>query len=90
MELMELKNIGSATIEWLHEVGIHTVEDLQQIGAITAYMRLKQAFPKAVSLNALYGLEGALTNSDWRMISHERKAELKQAVQIALKNSSTK
>lgn len=64
MELTELKNIASATIEWLYEVGIHNVEDLRQLGAITAYVRLKQAFPKAVSLNALYGLEGALTNSD--------------------------
>ena len=84
MELSTLKNIGSATIEWLHEVSIYTVEDLQQLGVVTAYVRLKRAFPKAVSLNALWGLEAALTHIDWHMISPERKAELKQAVEIAL------
>lgn len=85
MELSTLKNIGPATIEWLHEVGIHSVEDLQSLGAVGAYIRLKQAFPKAVSLNALWGLEAALTNTDWRMLSPERKAELKEAVALALK-----
>ena len=84
MELNTLKNIGPATIEWLHEVGIQTVEELQQLGAIETYIRLKRAFPKAVSLNALWGLEAALTDTDWRMLSPARKAELQQAVELAL------
>lgn len=85
MELSTLKNIGPATIEWLHEVGIHSFEDLQSLGSVGAYVRLKKAFPKAVSLNALWGLEAALTDADWRRLSPARKAELKEAVAQALK-----
>ena len=82
-DLSSLKNIGTNTIEWLHDIGITSVDDLRSVGAIEAYVRLKEAYPKAVSLNALWGLVGALDDMDWRMISDAYKADLKQQVNIA-------
>jgi DNA transformation protein len=76
--LSSLRNIGPTTEEWLNEVGIHTVDDLQQVGALAAWRRLKSAFPAAVTLNALYALEAALLDMDWRKLPAERLAELKR------------
>jgi len=77
-QLSSLRNIGPTTEEWLNEVGIHTVDDLQQVGALAAWRRLKSAFPMAVTLNALYALEAALLDMDWRKLPAERLAELKR------------
>ena len=58
--LTTLKNVGPKTIGWLQVVGIESVEDLEDMGAAEAYIRLKTAFPDKVTLNALWGLQGAL------------------------------
>lgn len=79
-DLHTLKSIGPKTIGWLHEIGIHTREDLQQMGPIEAYCRLKALYPQKVTLNALWGLASALTDMDWRELPAEYKEELKQAV----------
>lgn len=79
-DLSQLKNVGPKTIGWLHEIGIYTVEDLRVIGAVEAYKRLKAAFPHKVTLNALYGLEGALSDRRWDEIPPEVKAQLKAEV----------
>lgn len=76
MHLADLKNIGRTTEIWLHEIDIHTPDDLRAVGAIEAYRRLKGTFPTLVTLNALWSLEGALLGLDWRAIPDERKAEL--------------
>jgi hypothetical protein len=65
------------TEAWLREVGIQSFEDLEALGAVEAYRRLKARFPHEVSLNALWGLQGALLNLHWNAIPPEMKAELK-------------
>ncbi|MGO4573502.1 TfoX/Sxy family DNA transformation protein [Microvirga sp. 2TAF3] len=57
--------VGPVTRGWLEEAGIGTVADLQSMGSVEAYRRLKFMFPKRVSLNALYGLEAALRGCHW-------------------------
>lgn len=79
-KLSEQRNIGKTTAELLGEVGIHTLADLQAVGVVEAFRRLKQSFPAFVTLNALWGLEGVLTDMDWREIPPERKAELRAQV----------
>ena len=71
-----IRNIGPKTRSWLHEVGIHTLADLEDLGAVEAYKRLKVAFPDKVSLNALYGLQGAILNIHWNALPPDMKAEL--------------
>lgn len=81
--LSTLKNIGKTTETWLNEVGIHSPDDLRTVGAVAVYRRLKAAYPAAVTLNALWALEGALLGLDWRAIPDERKTELLAALNTA-------
>ena len=74
----DLKNLGARTAEWLREVGISTPDELEAAGPVEAYVRLKQARPREVTLVALYALQGALWNIHWNEVPAERKAELKQ------------
>jgi DNA transformation protein len=77
-EPAQLKNLGPKTRQWLNEVGIYTLDDLRQVGALEAWRRIKRLYPTRVSVNALYGLEGALTNRHWNDIPEAYKAELRE------------
>jgi DNA transformation protein len=79
-ELSAIRNIGPKTMSWLHAVGIHTQADLEDLGAVEAYKRLKAAFPHKVTLNALYGLQGAILNIHWNALPPDMKADLKAQV----------
>jgi DNA transformation protein len=74
--LRSLKNVGPKTIGWMEDVGIRTIEDLEQLGAAAAYVRLKSAFPHKISLNALWGLQGALLGIRWNQLPETMKADL--------------
>lgn len=73
--------IGPVTEQRLVEVGVADLAALRQLGAAQAYRRLKFRFGKAVTLNALYGLEAVLTQRHWRAITQARKAELHREVE---------
>ena len=76
-----IKNMGPKSRVWLHEIGIDTLEDLEATGAVEVYRRLKASRPTEVSLNMLWGLQGALLDIHWNMITPEMKAELKAQVE---------
>ena len=76
-----LRNIGPKTQGWLHEIGIDTLADLEALGAVEAYKRLKAARPQQVSLNALWGLQGAILNIHWNALPPDMKADLKAQVE---------
>ena len=78
-EVAELRNIGPRSAEWLSAVGIRTVEDLEQAGAVEAYLRAEQAFPDQVSLNLLYGLQAALMDIEWTHLPESIKRELRDS-----------
>jgi DNA transformation protein len=73
-----LKNIGPKSRQWLAEVGIYTINDLRNAGAIATYKILKERYPKKVSLNLLWGLEAAIRDVDWRELTDTDKEELKK------------
>ena len=52
---MRMRNIGPKSIQLLKEVGITSVKDLQDLGAVEAYIRLKMRFPD-VTHNMLWAL----------------------------------
>jgi hypothetical protein len=56
--IAELRNLGPVTQRRLAEVGIATEAELRRVGAEEAWRRLRFAFGKDVTLNALYALEG--------------------------------
>lgn len=69
-------------MERLREVGISGIDDLRALGSLNAYLRLKFRFPTFTSLNALYALEGALLDCDWRHLPAERRNDLRRALQV--------
>jgi hypothetical protein len=71
----KIPNIGPKTQAQLRQIGIRTHEDLARFGVVEAFVRLKRAGFKP-SLNALYALEGALSNRHWTSLSPEEKHAL--------------
>lgn len=77
--ISQMRNLGPATERMLCDVGIKSADDLRAIGAVDAFLRLQFA-QSGVSLNALYAMESALLDIDWRELPRERKSALKHAV----------
>jgi DNA transformation protein len=73
--LADLLNLGEKSAQMLHAAGIHTVEELNDLGAVEAYLRIKQQ-GIAVSFNMLYAIEGALTNTHWNKLDHATREAL--------------
>jgi len=83
-ELLELKNLGMATVNILHAIGINTYSELREIGAVEAYRRIK-ARDINVSKVMLYALEGALLDTHWNELPPDLKRQLvEQAEQESL------
>lgn len=82
----ELRNLGPKTAEWLNEVGIHSIEDLRQAGAIGAYRKLKALNPK-VSFLALIAMHAALQGRDWREVTADEKEMLKSLLSDQIGNA---
>ena len=78
--LSELRNIGPTTARWLHAVGIHTKEDVKELGPVAIY-RLLKGHGYNVSLNLVYALHGAIIDRLWTELSDEVKARLKAEAQ---------
>ena len=79
--LSSLMNIGSATERWLNEVGIYTEGDLEAVGAVEAWTRLKRARPDEVTLVGLYALQGALLGIPWNALPEDLKERIKVEAQ---------
>lgn len=71
----KIPNIGPKTQAQLRQIGIRTHEDLARFGVVDTFVRLKRAGFKP-SLNALYALEGALSNRHWTSLSPDEKNAL--------------
>lgn len=78
----KIRNIGPKSAAWLRQVGVHTQADLERLGAVEVYMRVKRAGFRA-SLNLLYALEGALADCHWAELPAARRDELLLAVDAA-------
>jgi DNA transformation protein len=72
-----ISKLGPKTSSWLHDIGIHTLAEIEELGAVEVYKRLKAAFPQKVSLNALYGLQAVILNIPMNAFTPEMKEELK-------------
>ena len=75
----QLRNLGPASARMLSAAGITSIAQLQRLGAVTAFVRIKRKRP-AASLNLLYALEGALLDMDWRVVRRERRLGLLSAL----------
>lgn len=76
-ELLQLKNLGVASVNILRAIGINTHADLKRLGAVETYRRIR-ARNINVSKVMLYALEGALMDIHWNDIPPDIKARLVQ------------
>lgn len=85
MTAPKLRNIGPKSMAWLRQTGVRSLEDLQAVGALAAFVRVKRAGFRP-SLNLLYALEGAILDCHWQEIPEARRAQLiaEAEVEVAL------
>ena len=72
-----LKNLGPKSGQWLREVGIATIGELERLGPVIAYRLVKQQQRNA-SLNLLWALAAGLKDLDWRDLAEEQKDRLRR------------
>ncbi|PCJ37831.1 MAG: competence-specific regulator [Moraxellaceae bacterium] len=76
LKLRDLKGLGPKSEKCLIEIGINTPEKLEEIGAVRAFIKLKNECSTKPSLNFLYALVGALENQHWAEIAKTEKERL--------------
>ncbi|WP_432459296.1 MULTISPECIES: TfoX/Sxy family protein [unclassified Agarivorans] len=74
--LTDLPGLGPKSAQMLEQAGIISLEDLRELGAIRAFIKVKQFGATQPSLNLLYALVGALEGKHWLSIAKQQKAEL--------------
>ncbi|MCB9905482.1 MAG: TfoX/Sxy family DNA transformation protein [Planctomycetes bacterium] len=79
--LRGMRGLGPKSVEWLRDAGVETPAQLEQLGSVGAFLRVRSQQPK-VSLNLLYALEGALLDVHWAKLP----ADLKRRLQAAVKS----
>ncbi len=72
-------NLGEKSAQMLQSADIHSAEELARLGAVEAYLQVKQC-GIAVSLNLLYAIEGALTDTHWNQLDPGTRDALLMAV----------
>ena len=80
--LSELKNLGAASINILHAVGVNSYEELQEVGSVGVYKRIKSRGIH-VSKVMLYALQGALMDKHWNDLDPDLKKKLVQEAETS-------
>ena len=75
-ELSKLHNIGEEVESQLNKVGIFTYDELKNIGAKQAWLKIQENDVSAC-IHRLLALEGAIQGVKKTALSQERKADLK-------------
>lgn len=79
--LSDLPNIGKEVESQLNAAGIRTYEQLQELGAKEAWLKI-QEIDESACIHRLYALEGAIQNIKKSELDNEKKAELKEFYNI--------
>ncbi len=75
-ELSKLKGLGPKSEKCLNEIGIMTRRDLELVGPIRAFLRLREECSIKPGLNFLYAMVGALEDKHWTDIAKSEKGRL--------------
>lgn len=68
--------LGRTMEKKLHSVGIHSAEELKELGSKQAVSRLKEQYP-GICVVILYHLEAAIRGVEMKQLEHNCKTELK-------------
>ncbi|MGH1370659.1 MAG: TfoX/Sxy family protein [Cellvibrionaceae bacterium] len=82
-DLLQLKNLGAASVNILHAIGVNSYADLNNMGPVEAYIRIK-ARGIHVSKVMLYALQGALLDVHWNDLEQDLKQRLVADAEEAL------
>ena len=82
MASSKIRNVGPKSAAWLRQVGVRTTEDLNRIGPVEAFLKVKRAGFRP-SLNLLYAMAGAMADCHWAELPEERKQELLSSLEAA-------
>lgn len=77
MPIESLPNIGPRSSQWLRDAGITTIAELQQLGAVTAWQRVRKQ-QRGASLNLLWAIAAGLKGKDCRELSETTKRHLRK------------
>ena len=77
MKLNDLPNIGPVLEKNLQTAGIRTPEELRELGAEEAWLRIRLTADSGACLHMLEALAGALAGVPKKALPPERKAELR-------------
>ena len=80
-ELPRLPNIGPVLAENLRRIGVETPEQLRAMGARDALLRIRASVDAGACLHQLEALEGAVEGIPKKLLSPEKKAELREFFQ---------
>jgi DNA transformation protein len=76
-KLSDLINIGKVTEKQLNEVGIKTLEDLENIGSMKAFLKIKEIDPSAC-ISKLCAIEGAIQGIRWHKLDESTRKSLQE------------
>lgn len=79
-ELLELRNLGKTSAQWLHATGIHSRAELQRRGPVGAYCAVRARGFRA-SKSLMFAIAGALKDMHWNDLDPRYKAELLDQLQ---------
>lgn len=75
--LSVLPNIGNVLENELNKIGVHTPEQLKQMGSRDAFLRIK-LIDSGACLNKLYAIQGAVEGKRYPQLTQSTKIDLKQ------------
>jgi DNA transformation protein len=75
--LSDLPNVGKVLEDNLLRVGIETPEQLRNIGAEEAFIRIRAFVDTGACLHMLYGMQGAIEGLPDKLLPNETKQKLK-------------
>jgi len=78
--LLDLPNLGPKSVAMLARAGVTTVKKLRAMGAVRAFVSVRRSSPQA-SLNLLWALDGALSNTPWQVVAKEHRTSLLLALE---------
>lgn len=69
------RNLGPKSQMMLEQAGIHTLGQLQELGAVRVYALVKR-HNSNTSLNLLWALHGAITERHWQQVAKQDRLPL--------------
>lgn len=75
ISLVNVQKIGPKSTDALARAGLATLAQLQQMGAVAGYVKVKGA-NENITLNMLWPLEDAFTGVPWQVVANEHRTSL--------------